>query len=45
MVGHIETEMTAGARRTGAKPETKAIPNDPAETLEMDLELKLSSPS
>ncbi len=40
MVGHIETEMTAGARRTGAKPETKAIPNDPGETIDIELELK-----
>ncbi len=40
MVGHIETGKTAGARRTGPKPETKAIPNDPGETIDMELEVK-----
>ncbi len=44
MVGHIETGKTAGARRTGAKPGTKADPNDPGETINMDLELKQSEP-
>jgi len=45
MVGHIETGKTAGARRTGAKPETRAIPNDPGETIDMELEVKQSVPS
>ena len=45
MVGHIETGKTAGARRAGAEPETKAIPNDPGETIDMDLEIKQSEPS
>ena len=43
--GHIETGKTEGARRTEAKPETKAIPDDPGETIDMDLELKQSEPS
>ncbi len=45
MVGHIETGKTAGARRTEAKPGTKAIPYDPGETIDMDLEVKQSEPS
>ena len=44
MVGHIETGKTAGARKTGAEPGTKADPNDPGETIDMDLELKQSEP-
>ncbi len=45
MVGHIETGKTAGTRRKGAKPGTKATPNDPAETLDMDPEIEYSEPS
>ncbi len=41
MVGHIETGKTPGAAlKKGTKPGIKAIPDDPGETLEMDLELK-----
>jgi len=40
MVGHIETGMTAGARRTGAGPHDQSLPNDPGEILDMDLEVK-----
>ena len=45
MVGHIETGKTAGARRAGAEPEVKTIPDDPGETIDMDLEVKKSEPS
>ena len=45
MVGHFETGKTKGARGTGAEPEIKAIPNDPGEILDMDLEVKQSEPS
>ncbi len=45
MVGHIETGKTAGTRGTGAKPETKAITNDPGETIDVELEVKTSEPS
>ncbi len=45
MVGHFETGKTAGDRRTEAKPEIKTIPNDPDETINMDLEVKKSEPS
>ncbi len=45
MVGHIETGKTAGSRRAGAEPETKAIPNDPGEILDMGPEIKQSEPS
>ena len=40
MVGHIETGMTAGARRTGAGPHDQSLPNDPGEILDMDVEVK-----
>ena len=43
MVGHIETGKTKGDRRTGAKPEIKAIPNNPGETIDMDLAVKQSA--
>ena len=42
MVGHFDSGKTAGARRTRAEPETKAIPDDPGETIELDPEVKQS---
>ena len=45
MVGQFDSGKTAGARRTGAKPEIKAIPDDPGEILDMDLAVKKSEPS
>ena len=45
VVAHIETGKIAGDRRTEAKPEIKAITNDPGETIDMDLEVKKSEPS
>ena len=44
MVGHIEAGKTGKARRKGTKPGTKAIPNDPAETIDMDPEVKRPEP-
>ncbi len=45
MVGQFNSGKTAGSRRAGAEPEVKAIPNDPGEILDMDLEVKQSEPS
>ena len=45
MVGQFNSGKTAGSRRTGAELEIKAIPNDPGEILDMDLEVKQSEPS
>jgi len=45
VVGHFEIGKTVGARGTGAKPEIKAITDDPGETIDMDLEVKKSEPS
>ena len=45
MVGHIETGKTEGDRRTEAKPEIKAITNNPGEMIGMDLGVKQSEPS
>ena len=45
MVGQFASGKTAGARKTGAKPGIKAIPNDPGEILDMGLEVKKSEPS
>ena len=44
MVGHIETGKTRGARKSGAKPGAKAIPDDPGEIIDMDLAVKQPAP-
>lgn len=45
MVGQFDSGKTAGSRKVGAEPEVKAIPDDPGETIDMDLEIKQSEPS
>ena len=44
VVGHIETGKTAGARKRRVKRMPKAIPNDPGETIDVDLGVKQSAP-